>query len=164
MNKEGSHDSIDMLAGLEEDFLDKGGFSSRKKNKSNNLLPKNPSKVLMGAVLIGLIVFFVAFIPGAWRGADDDMLRSMDTRLKQMEDRVLVLEGLIENRSGRDNKRKSINSHKSRTGSRYHVIRAGESLSTISNRYDMSLKELLRLNGLAPGTVIYAGDKLVIEP
>ncbi|MCP4682241.1 MAG: LysM peptidoglycan-binding domain-containing protein [Desulfobacterales bacterium] len=114
--------------------------------------------------MIGLIVFFVAFIPGAWKGADDDMLRSMDTRLKQVEDRVLVLEELIENRSGRSNKRKSVNSNKNKSGSRYHVIRAGESLSTISNRYGMSLKELLRLNGLAPGTVIYPGDKLVIEP
>ena len=46
---------------------------------------------------------------------------------------------------------------------RYHNVRAGETLWGISRRYGLTIDELSRLNELAPGTVIYPGQKLKLD-
>lgn len=42
----------------------------------------------------------------------------------------------------------------------YHTVQAGDSLSTIALRYDMSLGDLLRLNGLSDPGYIWVGQRL----
>jgi len=45
-----------------------------------------------------------------------------------------------------------------------HVVRRGESLSTIAQRFDTTIGELRRLNGIAPGNdVIHVGQRLRVE-
>jgi len=45
-----------------------------------------------------------------------------------------------------------------------HVVRRGESLSTIAQRFDTTIGELRRLNGIVPGNdVIHVGQKLRVE-
>ncbi len=48
------------------------------------------------------------------------------------------------------------------TGGRVHVVRRGETLSRIARRYGLSVRQLCRLNGIEPGTVIHPGDRLVV--
>jgi diadenylate cyclase len=44
----------------------------------------------------------------------------------------------------------------------YYQVRAGDTLYDISRRYGVTLEELRRLNKLAPGAVIYPGQRLTI--
>jgi LysM repeat protein len=47
----------------------------------------------------------------------------------------------------------------SKTG-KSHVVAKGETLYSISRRYGLSVDELLALNGMSPGAVIYPGQSL----
>ncbi len=44
-----------------------------------------------------------------------------------------------------------------------HRVRSGESLWVISRRYGVSVREIQRMNGLGPSTLIRPGQRLVIE-
>ena len=46
---------------------------------------------------------------------------------------------------------------------RYHTVRPGETLYRISLKYGLTVKELLRINGLGPGAVIRPGQKLLVS-
>jgi membrane-bound lytic murein transglycosylase D len=46
---------------------------------------------------------------------------------------------------------------------RHHTIRRGETLWSISRRHDVSLKELIDWNQLAPNEILIVGDRLVIK-
>ena len=46
---------------------------------------------------------------------------------------------------------------------RIHVVRKGENLSFIAQKYGISLSKLIRLNGLSKKRVIHPGDRLVVE-
>lgn len=46
---------------------------------------------------------------------------------------------------------------------KYHIIQKGETLFKIAKKYNMSVEELRRLNGLSEGKPIRAGDKLIIS-
>lgn len=48
--------------------------------------------------------------------------------------------------------------------SQYHQVRAGETLYYISNRYGLTLEKLRELNGLAPGSPIHPGQRLIVGP
>ena len=45
---------------------------------------------------------------------------------------------------------------------KYHQVRAGETMYGIGKRYGLKLEELLRLNKMKSGAVIYPGQKLVV--
>jgi LysM repeat protein len=45
---------------------------------------------------------------------------------------------------------------------RHHVVRRGDSLSKIANRYGITVGELCRLNEITPNTVIRPGQKLLV--
>ena len=44
----------------------------------------------------------------------------------------------------------------------YHQVRSGETLYSIGRRYGVSIKDLRRLNNLAPESVIYPGQKIAV--
>jgi len=46
---------------------------------------------------------------------------------------------------------------------KFHVVKKAESLIGISNKYQLSLSLLLKLNGLTINSVIHPGDRLVVE-
>lgn len=48
-------------------------------------------------------------------------------------------------------------------GSIIHVVKEGETLASISEAYDVSLLDLMALNGLTQTSVIYPGDRLTIH-
>ncbi len=45
---------------------------------------------------------------------------------------------------------------------KYHQVRAGETMYGIGKRYGLKLEELLRLNKMKSGAIIYPGQKLVV--
>jgi len=49
------------------------------------------------------------------------------------------------------------------SSSKYHVVKAGQSLSVIARKYNISLSGLLRLNALSKKDVIHPGDKLRVR-
>jgi len=49
------------------------------------------------------------------------------------------------------------------SGGQYHMVRAGESLYRIAQKYDMKLEELCRLNRITPKHVISPGEKLLVS-
>ena len=48
------------------------------------------------------------------------------------------------------------------TTERYHQVEAGETLYSIGKRYGLKMEELLRLNKMKSGAVIYPGQKIVV--
>jgi LysM repeat protein len=50
----------------------------------------------------------------------------------------------------------------SRTKSRYHEVRPGETLFRIAKRYGINVDELCSLNHITPKTVIHPGQKLLV--
>jgi LysM repeat protein len=49
-------------------------------------------------------------------------------------------------------------------GTIYHVVQWGQFLENIAKAYEKPLNDLLNLNGLTNETIIYPGDKLLINP
>jgi len=47
---------------------------------------------------------------------------------------------------------------------RYHVIQYGDSLGTIATRYNMTLRQVMDLNGITNPNLIYAGQRLIVTP
>lgn len=52
---------------------------------------------------------------------------------------------------------------KKKSGAALHVVKGGESLTTIARRYQMPLGELLRLNRLTLSSLIHPGDRLKVD-
>ncbi|MDY0376039.1 MAG: transglycosylase SLT domain-containing protein [Desulfobacterium sp.] len=52
---------------------------------------------------------------------------------------------------------------KEKSGTALHVVKKGDSLSTIAQQYQMSLGELLRLNNLTLSSLIHPGDRLKVD-
>lgn len=45
-----------------------------------------------------------------------------------------------------------------------HVVRTGDTISSIANRYDIPIEELLRINRLNPDSILMVGQELFIPP
>ena len=50
------------------------------------------------------------------------------------------------------------------TGYEYHVVRGGETLSGIADRYGRDYRALARWNGLGDGSLIYPGQRIRLNP
>jgi tol-pal system protein YbgF len=46
----------------------------------------------------------------------------------------------------------------------YHIVRRGDSLYGVAQKYDVTVKNLRRLNNLTNGQFIYPGQKLLVKP
>jgi LysM repeat protein len=53
---------------------------------------------------------------------------------------------------------------KSTAKNRYHIVKSGETLYSISRRYGVAVKALRMINKLGDGGVIHPGQKLVVSP
>jgi LysM repeat protein len=133
----------------------------------------------------------VIFTPGFTRKSDDRRVLSLQTRIGQLESRIAALEeearrnqkatgtsGLSGEGIGSagtsapnaDASRPaasgspSIQNPAEKTGTdRYHEVKAGETLYSISRRYDLSVENLRRINGLAAEAFLHPGQKLRIS-
>jgi LysM repeat protein len=51
-----------------------------------------------------------------------------------------------------------------KTGARYHIVGAGETLYQIGRKYGVAVDALRRFNQLSPGTAIHPGQKILLTP
>ncbi len=61
-------------------------------------------------------------------------------------------------------KKQPVASKKAASTTKFHQVRAGETLYRISRQYSLSVEQLRSYNDLAPNTAIYPGQKLRLNP
>ena len=66
--------------------------------------------------------------------------------------KVMLAAARVDGRGGRSGRRPTV-----------HVVRSGDSLWAIAKRHRMNVNTLARLNGMAPGDTLRAGQKLVLN-
>jgi hypothetical protein len=165
-------DKIDTLeADFEVDYSDKEGYSARRKNMENRLAGKLPGKIgfslLIGAVILGLFVLVAVLFPRSSNVDSGNRMRSLERRIKQLEERLYRLDRIEANleQIGEKNKqfttfidtfrtpetpskRSTAQTSEKQTKAIYHEVLAGETLYRISLRYNITVDELRRLNKL----------------
>jgi LysM repeat protein len=122
-------------------------------------------------VLFLFAVFPLLFGCGDKESSED--LISIKSRLDQVEKKLTQLEGTGQKLTSIEKqiikleqsveKLNSSSVYKADKG-RYHVVRRGDSLSKIAKRYDITVRELSRLNRITPKTLIRPGQKLLVSP
>jgi len=137
-----------------------GGFGRRTPNPPGRK-PQWRALMIAGSVLLAAIVLIVLVLGGGQKGSSKDLDR-IKVKLEQLEERLTRLEGQSAGLPQRRIKEVEPESKKTEDG-RYHVVRTGETLSGISQRYGMTVVELCRLNGISRTTVIRVGQRLLVS-
>ena len=173
-------------ADFEVDFSDKAGFSVRRNNKGNRSGGKLPGKsgfsLLIGVVIFGLVVLVVLFQRSSTIDSGNKM-RSLERRIKQLEERLYRLDRIeaeleqIEEKNKQfttfmdtfsrletPSKRSTAQTSEQQKKAIYHKVLAGETLYAISRRHGITVDELRRLNKLEPEAIIYPKQRLLIRP
>ena len=113
MKKRDIMDTLD--ADLEVAFSDEEGFSVRRKNKENRSSGKPSGKsglsLLIGVVIFGLVVLVVLFQRSSNIDSGNKM-RSLERRIKQIEERLYKLDWIEANLEEIKEKNKQLNSFK----------------------------------------------------
>ena len=180
-------DKMDTLgADFEVDFSDKEGYSARRKNMENRSAGKLPGKsgfsLLIGAVILGLFVLVAVLFQRSSNIDSGSKMRSLETRIKQLEERFYRLDRIEANLEQIEEKNKQFTTFmdtfrkletppkistaqtsEKQTKAVYHEVVAGETLYGISRRYGLTVDELRRLNKL-PDATIYPKQRLLIRP
>ena len=107
-------DKMDTLeADFEVDFSDKEGYSARRKNKGNGFAGKPPGKsgfsLLIGAVILGLFVLVAVLFQRSSNIDSGNKMRSLETRIKQIEERLYKLDWIEANLEEIKEKNKQLN-------------------------------------------------------
>jgi LysM repeat protein len=181
-------DKIDTLeADFEVDFSDKEGYSARRKNKENRLAGRPPGKsgfsLLIGAVILGLFVLVALLFPRSSNIDSGSKMRSLERRIKQLEERLYRLDWIEAELEQIKEKNKQFNTFidtfrtletpsksstaqtaEKQTKAVYHEVLAGETLYGISRRHGITVDDLRRLNKLEPEATIYPEQRLLIRP
>ena len=61
------------------------------------------------------------------------------------------------------NKAKSSKSSKSSKSKKYHTIKSGDTLSAVSRKYNVSVKQLCSINGIKPSKTLQLGTKIRVQ-
>ena len=166
-------------------------FENIKPETNSNLSRKFQTVfVLIGAALVVLIALAVMFFSNSRIHAVENRVKLLEAKLGQAEDRLIRFEKIDEKLADTDSKIRVLFSNYKQVGiikdrldrlegsvsrstdkssakgteARFHQVKAGETLYAISRHYGLKVDELRRLNELAPGAVIYPGQKLVVVP
>ena len=181
-------DKMDTLeADFEVGFSDEEGYSARRKNKGNRFAGKLPGKsgfsLLTGVVILGLFVLVAVLFPRSSNVDSGNRMRSLERRIKQLEERLYRLDRIEADLEQVEEKNKQFNTFidtfrtletpsksstaqtaEKQTKAIYHEVLAGETLYGIGLRYGIKVDELRRLNKLEPEATIYPEQKLLIRP
>ena len=89
----------------------------------------------------------------------------LSTRINE----VVKMLDKLEKRAAKDKRiqidsRKAVKDSKTESQPRFHQVKPGETLYSISRSYGLKVDELLKLNELKSGATIYPGQKLMVGP
>ena len=181
-------DKMDTLeADFEVDFSGEEGYSARRKNKGNRFAGKLPGKsgfsLLTGVVILGLFVLVAVLFQRSSSIDSGSKMRSLESRIKQLEERLYRLDWIEANLEQIEEKNKQFTTFmdisrrletppkistaqtsEKQTKAIYHEVFAGETLYGISRRHGITVDELRRLNKLEPKAIIYPKQRLLIRP
>jgi len=168
-----------------EEIVDDLGYTSKGgKNRGSGSTgdPRPVPKFLIpGCIGIVLLIAVIAFFVTGRNGDSTEDLASIQAGLNRLEERLARLEGLekLEDRIVRLEKEgKRLQQELKQIVSRdvtsppkgmapevkqkYHTVRSGESLYTISKKYGISTDRLCTLNKITPKEPIQPGQKLLV--
>jgi LysM repeat protein len=122
---------------------------------------------------IGVLVLIVVFIlfSGGDNGVSREDFSTIKVKLDELEKRLIKIEGADLKMARLESQIKKLDQSVSELNrsitsktkkSRYHVVRSGETLSLIAQRYGITINELCRLNRLTPKSIIHPGQKILI--
>ena len=153
-------DLLNEIASDMKSRMNVGGFGRRGPSPPG---PNPRWRALITAifVLLAAIVLIVVVFGGDQKGSSKD-LDEIKAKLEQLEERLARVEGQSEDPQQRRAKDGQPESKKAEEG-RYHVVRTGDTLSGISQRYGMTVGELCRRNGIKRTTVIRVGQRLLVS-
>jgi LysM repeat protein len=120
--------------------------------------------VLVFGILILIIVYILFF-----KGSSKEGIKPLISRVERIEKRMSDFEEMESRLSSLeeqlDNLMQSIpNLDVSKIKKRrYHVVRRGETLSQISEKYNLTVNELCRVNKITPKSLIRPGQKLIVS-
>jgi septal ring factor EnvC (AmiA/AmiB activator) len=153
-------DLLNEIASDMKSRMNVGGFGRRGPNPPGPN-PQWRALIIANSVLLAAIVLIVLVFGGGQKESSKD-LDQIKAKLEQLEERLTRLEGQSADLPQRRTKEVEPESRKSEEG-RYHVVRTGDTLSGISQRYGMTIGELCRLNGIKRTTVIRVGQRLLVS-
>lgn len=151
----------------------------------NQFLGLNPR--LLVASLVGIVLILLIILMG--RGPDKNIKRrinELSEKITQLEDRISMMdeqESKISEISKKINemelsvreinsklKRLSVElkkgistSTKEEVHRKFHIVKRGDTLFSISRKYGIPLSELLRINNLKKGQSIHPGQKIYLK-
>ncbi len=153
-------DLLNEIASDMKSRMNVGGFGRRGPRPSG---PNPPWRALIiaNSVLLVAIVLIVLVFGGGQKGSSKD-LEEIKIKLVRLEERLARLEGQSKGLQERRKKEDEPEGRQSDEG-QYHVVRTGDTLSGISQRYGMTVEELCRLNDIKQTTVIRVGQRLLVS-
>lgn len=138
---------------------------------------------LVSFFAVALIILFIMLVLRTGNEGYDNQIKLIQARLKRLEDKIVKLEEVNERLAKIEQLGQEISMLKDRlnrletsithndakvskkaTKTRYHQVLPGQTLWGTSRRYGLTVEELRKLNGLAPGAVIHPGQKLIVSP
>ncbi len=152
-------DLLNEIASDMKSRMNVGGFGRRTLNPSGPN-PRWRALIIANSVLLAAIVLIVLVFGGGQKGSSKE-LNQIRVKLEQLEERLTRLEGQSAGLLQRPKMEVQSKGKKTEEGL-YHVVRAGDTLSGISQRYGMTIEELCRLNDIKRTTVIRVGQRLLV--
>ena len=153
-------DLLNEIASDMKSRMNVGGFGRRTPNPPGPN-PQWRALIIANSVLLAAIVLIVLVFGGGQKGSSKE-LDQIKVKLEQLEERLTRLEGQSTNAATRQKREADPESKKAADG-RYHDVRAGDTLSGISERYGLTVAELCRLNGIKKTAVIRVGQRLLVS-
>lgn len=153
-------------------------FRRRRENKKN-YRPRLPADfklerryIVFAAIGVLVLIVVLILFSGGDNGVSREDFNAIGARLDKLENRLTELEGTDRKIARLESQLEVLDqtvsqlnkSISAKTGeSLYHVVRSGESLSLIAQRYGITINDLCRLNRITPKSVIHPGQKLLIS-
>ena len=185
MNHEDEVNSL--VLDFEEDSPIEEEYAARREDKENWFAGKLPSKSVFSFLAGALAVVVIFLIAGFFlRTSNVDpaiKLRSLENRVKQLENRSYRIDWIeakleqIEEKNKQfttfmDTSRKletppkisTTQASEKETKAVYHEVVAGETIYGISRRYGLTVDELRHLNQLKSEVIIHPNQRLLVRP